>query len=149
MGSVSISSYICCLFMSCLCIVCILWQFSMLPSALLAVRYMLVADARCDQMAEAYSRAGLITALYVSMSVSFCLPHHVAVSVLKMFCRGLCVCTEMLWMGVLYVSFGSKVRPRIFGCISMGMRLVCFVQKLYVGMVVCVSWLHPCLCVWM
>ena len=25
--------------------------------------------------------------------------------------RGLCACTEMLWMCVLYVSFGSKVRP--------------------------------------
>ena len=45
------------------------------------------------------------------MSVSFCLPHPVAVSAF-MVCRGLCACTEMLWMCVLYVSFGSKVRPR-------------------------------------
>ena len=45
------------------------------------------------------------------MSVSFCLPHPVAVSAF-MLCRGLCACTEMLWMCVLYVSFGSKVRPR-------------------------------------
>ena len=45
------------------------------------------------------------------MSVSFCLPHPVAVSAF-MICRGLCACTEMLWMCVLYVSFGSKVRPR-------------------------------------
>ena len=29
------------------------------------------------------------------------------------------VCTEMLWMCVLYVSFGSKVRPRTFGCVAM------------------------------
>ena len=30
------------------------------------------------------------------------------------------------------------------------MRLFCFIQaKLYVGMVVCISWLHSCLCVWM
>ena len=42
------------------------------------------------------------------MSVSFCLPHPVAVSAF-MICRGLCACTEMC---VLYVSFGSKVRPR-------------------------------------
>ena len=42
------------------------------------------------------------------MSVSFCLPHPVAVSAF-MICRGLCACTEMLWMCVLYVSFGSKV----------------------------------------
>ena len=31
-------------------------------------------------MEEAYSRAGLMTALKVAMSVSFCLPHPVAVS---------------------------------------------------------------------
>ena len=49
------------------------------------------------------------------MSVSFCLPHPVAVSAF-MLCRGLCACTEMLWMCVLCVSFGSKVRPRTFGC---------------------------------
>ena len=35
------------------------------------------------------------------MSVSFCLPHHVAASAL-MICSGLCACTEMLWMCVLY-----------------------------------------------
>ena len=82
-------------------------------------------------------------------------------------------------MCVLYVSFGSKVRPRNFGCVSMGsavlfilraswllysagsglnrvqvvlsefgVRLFCFVlAKLYVGMAVCISWLHSCLCV--
>ena len=40
-----------------------------------------------------------------------------------MICRGLCACTEMLWVCVLYVSFGSKVRPRIFGCVAMGSAL--------------------------
>ena len=40
------------------------------------------------------------------MSVSFCLPHPVAVSAF-MICRDLCACTEMLWICVLYVSFGS------------------------------------------
>ena len=80
---------------------------------------------------------------------------------------------------MLYVSFGSKVRPITFVCIAMGsallfivrsrlllysagtgvnrvqvvlsgfsMRLFCFVHaKLYVGMVVCIFWLHSCLCV--
>ena len=107
------------------------------------------------------------------MSVSFCLPHPVAVSAF-MICRGLCACTEMLWMCVLYVSFGCKVRPRTFGCVVMDSALLfiirsrllvysagsgvnrvlfcldlvrgCFVlsrQKLYVGMVVYISWLHP------
>ena len=27
-----------------------------------------------------------------------------------MICRDVCACTRMLWMCVLYVSFGSKVR---------------------------------------
>ena len=45
------------------------------------------------------------------MSVSFCLPHPVAVNAF-MICSGVCACTEMMWMCVLYVSFGSKVRPR-------------------------------------
>ena len=74
---------------------------------------MLVEDARGDHMGEAYSRACLITALYVAMSVSFSLSHPVAVSAF-MICRGVCACIEMLWMCVLYVSFGSKVRPRTF-----------------------------------
>ena len=52
------------------------------------------------------------------MSVSFCLPHPVAVNSFIM-CSGLCACTEMLGMCVLYVSFGSKVRPRTFGCVAM------------------------------
>ena len=46
-------------------------------------------------MEEAYSRAGLMTALYVAMSVFFCLPHPVAVSDF-IICSGLCACTEML-----------------------------------------------------
>ena len=75
--------------------------FSMTCSSL-----MLVDDARGDHMEEAYSRAGLITTLYVAMGVSFCLTHPVAVSAF-MICRGLCACTEMLWMCVFYVSFGS------------------------------------------
>ena len=83
-------------------------------------------------------------------------------------------------MCVLYVSFGSKVMPRTFGCVAMCSAVLfilrsryyilqgllwtecklfclnlvcdCFVlsrQKLYVGMVVCNSWLHSCLCVYM
>ena len=113
------------------------------------------------------------------MSVSFCLPHPVAVSAF-MICRGVCACTEMLWMCVLYVSFESKVRPRTFGCVAMDSALLFIVRprllvhsagsgvnrvqvvlsgfsksfflsrhKLYVGMVVCISWLHSYLCVWM
>ena len=53
------------------------------------------------------------------MSVSFCLSHAVAVSAF-IICSGLCTCTEMLWMCVQYVSFGSKFRLRTFGCVAMG-----------------------------
>ena len=44
------------------------------------------------------------------------------------FCRGLCACTEMLWMCVLYVRFGSKVSPRTFGCVAMGSALLFMVR---------------------
>ena len=64
------------------------------------------------------------------MSVSFCLPHPVAVSAF-MICRGLCAFTEMLWMCVLYVSFGSKVRPRTFGCVAMGSALLFIVRSIF------------------
>ena len=40
-----------------------------------------------------------------------------------MICRGVCACTE-IWMFVLYVSFGSKVRPITFGCVVMGSALL-------------------------
>ena len=46
-----------------------------------------------------------------------------------MICRGLCACTKMLWMCVLYVSFGSKVRPRTFRCIDMGSALLCILRS--------------------
>ena len=32
-------------------------------------------------------------------------------------------------MCVLYVSFGSKVRPRTFGCIAMGSALFCIFRS--------------------
>ena len=66
------------------------------------------------------------------MSVSFCLPHPVAVSAF-MICRGLSACTEMLWMCGQYASFGSKVRPRTFGRVAMGSAVLCiFTSKLLV-----------------
>ena len=57
------------------------------------------------------------------MSVSYCLPHPVAVSAF-MICRALCACTEMVWMCMLYVSFRSNVRPRTFGSVAMGGALL-------------------------
>ena len=60
------------------------------------------------------------------MSVPFCLPHPLAVRAF-IICSGLCACTEM-WMCVIYVSFGSKVRPRTFGCVTMS-SAVLFILK--------------------
>ena len=51
------------------------------------------------------------------------LSHPVTVSVF-IICSDLCACTEILWMCVLYVSFGSKVRPRTFLCVAMGSALL-------------------------
>ena len=62
------------------------------------------------------------------MSVSFCLPHPVAVSAF-MISRGLYACTEMLWMCVLYVSSGSKVRSRTSGCVAMGSAVLFIVRS--------------------
>ena len=78
------------LYVCVLCASCGSSQFCMTCSLL-----RLVEDARGDHMEEAYSRAGLVTA----MNVFFCLPHPVAVSGL-IICSGLCACTEMLNMVV-------------------------------------------------
>ena len=56
MGSMSVSSCICCMFVSCVAVLNA--AFCMTCSLL-----MLVEDARGDHMEEAYSRAGLMTAL--------------------------------------------------------------------------------------
>ena len=115
MGSVSVSSCRCCMFVSCVHPVAVLNAAFCMTCSLL----MLVEEEIGDHTEEAYSRAGLITALSVAMSVSFCLPHPVAVS----------ACTEMLWMCVLYVSFRSKVRPITFGCVAMGSALLFIVRS--------------------
>ena len=59
MVSVSVSSCRCCMFVSCVHPVVVLNAEFCMPCSLL----MLVEDARGDHMEEAYSRAGLITAL--------------------------------------------------------------------------------------
>ena len=86
---------------------------------------MLVEDAIGDHTEEAYS------SFIGSHEGLLCLPHPVAVSAF-MICRGLCACTEMLWMCVLYVSFVSKVRPRTFGCVAMGSALLFIVRSRYI-----------------
>ena len=60
------------------------------------------------------------------MSVSFCLLQWSDFII----CRGMCACTEMLWMCVLYVSFRYKVKPRTFGCVAMGSSLLCIFRSI-------------------
>ena len=91
MGSMSVSSCRCCMFVSCVYPVAVLNVAFCMTCSLLV----LVEDERGDHMEEAYSRAGLMTALSVTMSVSFCLSHPVVVSAF-IICSGLCACTEML-----------------------------------------------------
>ena len=91
MGSMSFSSCRCCMFMSCVYPMAVLNAAFCMTCSLL----MLVEDVRGAHMEEAYSRAGLMNALYVVMNVSFCLPHPVAVSAFIIY-SGLCACTEML-----------------------------------------------------
>ena len=39
------------------------------------------------------------------------------------------MCTEMVWMCVLYVSFWAKLRPRTFGCVDVGSALLFIVRS--------------------
>ena len=56
---------------------------------------MLVEDTRGDHiMEEAYSRACLITILYIALSVS-CSPYPVEVSTF-IICRSVCACTNLI-----------------------------------------------------
>ena len=125
MGSVSVSACRCWMFVSCMHHVAVLNAAFCMSCSLLV----LVEDAKGNHMEEAYTRAGLITALYVAMHVSSCLPHPVADSAF-MICRGFRACTEMLWM---YVNFGSKVRPRTVGCVAMGSALLCILRPDWSG----------------
>ena len=87
----SVSSYRCCVFVSCVHHVAVLNAAFGMSGSLL----MLVEDARGDHMEVAYSRAGLMTAVWAAMSAFFCLPHPVAVNTF-IICSGLSACTEML-----------------------------------------------------
>ena len=91
MGSMSVSSLRCCMFVSCVYTVTVLNTAFCMTCSL----SMLVEDTGGDHIEEAYSKAGLMTDLQVAMSVSFCLPHSVAESAF-IICSGVRACTEML-----------------------------------------------------
>ena len=76
---------------------------------------MFVFDAMGDQTVLPNSRIGRVIVLYVVMIVSFCFPQCVDVSVLSMLVIVFCAFSFVVCMCLLYVSFGSKVSPSIFG----------------------------------
>ena len=96
MGSVCVSSFRCCVFLSVVhpvairsavfCVICGLLMF--------------VSDASGDHMVDTYWSRGLVSALYVLWIVSFCFPHVVNVSALR-------IC--------IVVSLGSRVSSSILG----------------------------------
>ena len=104
MGSVSVSSCRCCMFVSCV------HHVAVLNAALCMTCSLLVQ--RCKR--RPCRR----------------LPHHYPIMLsVFMICRGKCACTEMLWMCVLYVSFRSKVILITFGCVAMGRALLFIVRS--------------------
>ena len=99
---------------------------------------MQVKDSRGDHMGEAYSRAGLMTALLIAMSVSFCLPHPVALSAF-IICMLMCMyrngCAPMgsallfmLRSRLLVYSIGSGVNRVQVLLSGFSLRLFSFVQ---------------------
>ena len=77
------------------------------------------SNARGDHEVEAYSRWGLVIALWVGMRLYFCLPHVIVLNAFVI-CSGLCTLVAVFLMCVLYVSCGSRMTPKIFGCVLMG-----------------------------
>ena len=111
------------------CLVCILWQFSML--AFCMTLQFVNAGRGCNRRPY---RRGILQSrshnCFIGSHECLLLFYPILLRVSAfMICRGLCACTEMLWMCVLYVSFGSKVRPRTFGCVAMGSALLFIVRS--------------------
>ena len=81
MGSVCVSSCRCCVFVSVVHPVAILSVVFCVVCSLL----MFMSYSSGDHMVETYSSMGIVMALYVAMIVSFCYPHVVDVSVLRIY----------------------------------------------------------------
>ena len=69
-----------------------------------------------DQTVLAYSSIGLVIALYVATSVSFCLPQELDVKNFNIL-MDLLADVFTIFVCSLNVSLVSKVTPRIFGCL--------------------------------
>ena len=101
----------------CLCLVCIMWLFSMLY----------LHDLQCVNAGRSCKRRPYGRGILQSQSHDCLICSHECILLFTpscccecfIICNGLCACTEMLWMCVLYVSFGYKVRPITFGYVAM------------------------------
>ena len=108
-GRIRASSCRCCMFVSAVHPVAVLSAEFCITWSL----FMCVSAVDGDQMVLAYSKSGLVIALYVVTSVSFCFPHLVEVSDLII----LSVLFALVWVFLMCsakVSCGSKVRPRFW-----------------------------------
>ena len=115
MGRVCVSSCRCCVFVTVVHPVAILSVVFCVICSLL----MFVSDASGDHMMETYSSMGLLMALYVAVIVSFCFPHVVDVSALRI-CIVLRAFVVVISMYLLYVSLGSRVSHSIVGLMFIG-----------------------------
>ena len=66
-------------------------------------------------------------ALYVDTSVSFCFPHEADVSILRILMDLLALSFVILMCSVKF-SFGSRLSPRIFGFLIVGMMVLFMVR---------------------
>ena len=90
--------------------------------------YKLESDTFGDHTVHAYSRIGLVIALYVISMVCFCLPYYFdAVNDFSMF-TVFAAFSFMTVVCLLNVSFGSKVTPNIFGYWQVGITLLSSVR---------------------
>ena len=89
--------------------------------------FICVCEIMGDHIVQAYSRRGRVSALYVCMSVSFCFPQLVEVSALIMFSDFFAFIIVFCMCGP-YVCLGSKVNPKILGCIMVG-KIMLFIDR--------------------
>ena len=78
----------------------------------------LAVDPMGDHMVEVYSSMGHVMVLNVESIVSLCL-HRLIYKITLDMDSVLDALDAVLSMCLLYVSLGSRVRPRIFGCVFM------------------------------
>ena len=103
MGSIWVSSFRCCVFVSVVHPVAILSAVFCVICSLL----MFVSDAIGDHMVETYSSMGLVMSLYVARIVPFCFSHGVDVSALSI-CIVLCAFVIVISMCFFVCEFGVE-----------------------------------------